>query len=239
MHSQQLAAALGLVIVPAAAVRCGAQTTALRSGVGEGDPSFPLPRSSAPSRAPLLRSTMADRLLSLTSAPSLPDLPLSTLTSALTSRFLPPPSRHRPWLRPCKATSSETGPPPRLPSPPAPSQSGCPPRACAAEGARPCCRGGGGVTTVAATTSALVLEGAEPGRGCSAGQGAERGRGCSGGRGGSRAGAGGAGWWGLSRSRCKARPPAGAGQQRRRSGPLWPGLSSGAWELSKALWAAQ
>ncbi|XP_077022994.1 uncharacterized protein LOC143688673 [Tamandua tetradactyla] len=34
---------------------------------------------------------MADRLPSLTSAPSLPDLPLSTLTSALTSLLLPRP----------------------------------------------------------------------------------------------------------------------------------------------------
>lgn len=44
-----------------------------------------------PSRSSLLGSTMADRLPGLTSAPSLPDLPLSTLTSALTSLFLPHP----------------------------------------------------------------------------------------------------------------------------------------------------
>nr|XP_014701375.1 uncharacterized protein LOC106834314 [Equus asinus] len=54
-------------------------------------PSFPLARSSSPSLSPLLGSTMADRRLSLTSAPSLPDLPLSTLTSVLTSLFLPHP----------------------------------------------------------------------------------------------------------------------------------------------------
>ncbi|XP_017748969.1 PREDICTED: uncharacterized protein LOC108543161 [Rhinopithecus bieti] len=64
---------------------------ASRSGVGGRGPSFPLARSSSPSRSPLLGSTMADRLPSLTSAPSLPDLPLSTLTSALTSLFLPHP----------------------------------------------------------------------------------------------------------------------------------------------------
>ncbi|XP_063499345.1 uncharacterized protein [Symphalangus syndactylus] len=64
---------------------------ASRSGVGGRGPSFPLARSSSPSRSLLLGSTMADRLPSLTSAPSLPDLPLSTLTSALTSLFLPHP----------------------------------------------------------------------------------------------------------------------------------------------------
>ncbi|CAK7289651.1 hypothetical protein VULLAG_LOCUS651 [Vulpes lagopus] len=53
---------------------------------------------------------MADRLPGLTSAPSLPDLPLSTLTSPLTSRFLPrPPARYRPGLRLRIATSPETG----------------------------------------------------------------------------------------------------------------------------------
>lgn len=107
----------------AAAARREAGTRAWRSGVGGRGPSLPLARPSFPSRSPLLGATMADRLPGLTSAPSLPDLPLSTLTSALTSRFLPrlpPPA----WAPPPRATSPEPGAPRR------------PLRACATRRAR-------------------------------------------------------------------------------------------------------
>lgn len=52
-----------------------------------------------PARPPILGPTMADKLLSPTSAPGRPDLPLSRLTSTHTSQFLPH-SRHGLGLRP-------------------------------------------------------------------------------------------------------------------------------------------
>lgn len=52
-----------------------------------------------PARPPILGPTMADKLLSPTSAPGRPDLPLSSLTSTHTSQCLPH-SRHGLGLRP-------------------------------------------------------------------------------------------------------------------------------------------